>query len=412
MHKELNVSNENLSREIENYFGQGDCFLLSRGRVCLYAGLSGLALPRGTQVVMAGYTCMAVPAAVQHAGLRPVYVDIDPCTYNLNPALLADVTNQPIGAVIVQHTYGIPAAITVISEWCASREISLIEDCCHLFGTRFEGRPAGTFGAFSFMSGQWNKAFSTGLGGILLVNEPLLASRIRSNIEREAIRPSALRNAFLSAQMLAFDLLVGPVTSGLLAEVYRLLNRFGLAVGSSSQQELNGCIPEDYLGEMAPAQARRGSRELARIEQNLSHRERLTAFYERELPGIGLAPLANELSRKLPLLRYPVRVSNKRELLKKARSRGVEIGSWFETPLHPFGTRLEDYGYQLGMCPEAELASVQVINLPTHLKIDAATAEKTVRFLHKHARPVAHCKTEGSCQSGMRSLSAAGESSI
>src|SRR5262245_40868819 len=70
---------------IETFFGGGRCFLLAKGRVALYVGLRSLGLRPGSKVLMPGYTCMVVPSAVQYAGLKPVYLDIDPGSYNLDP---------------------------------------------------------------------------------------------------------------------------------------------------------------------------------------------------------------------------------------------------------------------------------------------------------------------------------------
>ena len=144
-------------------------------------------------------------------------------------------------------------------------------------------------------------------------------------------------------------------------------------------------MPADYLTTMAPCQSRRGLCEMARIQQNIQHRKDLTGFYQRELPKMGFAPLAARGVEQWPLLRYPVRVQNKAEVVSRAIREGVEIGSWFEIPLHPAGTRMTDFDYHEGMCPEAESACRQVINLPTHVKVDRATAERTLDFLRKHA---------------------------
>ncbi len=374
------------SQALEEFFGQGACFLLAKGRVALYAGLQAMNLGRGAKVVLPGYTCMVVPAAVQYAGLRPVYIDIDPWTYNLDPDLLEGFPDSGAAAVIVQHTYGIPAEMAAIRPLARSRGMALIEDCCHLFGTRIEGQRAGTFGAFAFMSGQWNKPFSTGLGGMLLVNDPSLAERVNALVAQEAFRPGAFKNLLLRVQMIAFDWLVNPSSSGIVRELYRALGRLGLVVGSSSVGELRGEKPGGYFSTMAVSQVRRGLRELARIEENLSHRARLIAFYHHELPRIGFAPLP-AANLDLPLLRYPVRVANKQEVLQRGRTSNVEIGSWFESPLHPGSTVMEDFGYRAGMCPQAELASAQVINLPTHLKVDESLAEKILDFVGRCARP-------------------------
>lgn len=376
-----------LCRGIEQFFGGGSCFLLAKGRVGLYVGLRALGLPPGSKVLMPGYTCVVVPSAVQYAGLRPVYVDIDPRTYNIDPALLERVP-AGVSAVVVQHTYGIPADMAAVGRWAAARGIPLIEDCCHVFGVRVGGRLCGTLGSFAFMSGQWNKPFSTGLGGILLVNDPALAERAGEIIRREAVSPGRLKSLLLRAQIAAFQFLVRPETATRMTRVYRTLSGLGLTIGSSSAEEYRGVMPAGYLSRMAACQARQGLREMARIEDNLRHRARLTAFYQRELPRIGFAAVAGVPADAWPLLRYPVRVADKGEVLTRASRQGLEIGSWFDLPLHPAGTRMEDFGYSPGACPQAEAASAEVVNLPTHLRVTDATAERTVQFLRLHARPV------------------------
>lgn len=376
-----------LCDQIEAFFAGGHCFLLAKGRVGLYAGLLALNLPRGSKVIMPGYTCMVVPQAVQSAGLEPVYVDIDPNTYNMDPSLLERAPSNDVAAVITQHTYGIPCDMAAIQQWAAPRKIPLIEDCCHTFGARVRGQLCGTLGAFAFMSGQWNKPFSTGLGGILLVNDPSLADNVRRIVREKAHQPGLLRNLMFRIQIAAFELLVRPRTAARITRLYRALTKYGLVIGSSSAKELQGTLPEHYLSTMAACQIRKGIREMGRIEENIRHRTRLSALYSQRLPEIGFAPVEAARQSELPLLRYPVRVANKNEVLHAAEKEGVEIGSWFEVPLHPAGTNMEELGYHPGMCPQAEAASRQVINLPTHLKVDKATATCTLEFLAKHAKP-------------------------
>jgi dTDP-4-amino-4,6-dideoxygalactose transaminase len=80
-------------------------------------------------------------------------------------------------------------------------------------------------------------------------------------------------------------------------------------------------------------------------------------------------------------------VANKEEALALAAKRGVEIGSWFECPLHPAGTDHAAFGYAWGECPEAEKAAREVINLPTHRRVRERDVEKTLRFVKDICRP-------------------------
>jgi perosamine synthetase len=383
----IDAAARDFAGQIEGFFGSGRCFLFAKGRVGLYAGLRAMQLPIGSNVLMPGYTCMVVPSAAQFAGLKPIYADIDPVTYNLDVRHVEAALSEDVSALIVQHTYGIPCDMAPLMRLAASRGIPVIEDCCHSFGSTVDGRLCGTFGAFAFMSGQWNKPFSTGLGGILLVNDNSLVDRVAQLVDTEAFVPGPLRNLFLSAQLVAYKSLVRPATVNVIASLYRALTRWHLAVGSSSRQELAGGMPDRYLATMAPCQIRQGLREMARIEANIRHRTRLTAFYQAELPRLGFTPLSTFAVDPLPLLRYPVRVANKEQVLSLAARAHVEIGSWFAIPLHPEGTDMMALGYHHGMCPQAEAAAREVLNLPTHRKVSIAVAEKTLEFLRKHARP-------------------------
>jgi len=81
------------------------------------------------------------------------------------------------------------------------------------------------------------------------------------------------------------------------------------------------------------------------------------------------------------LVRYPVRIAEKDKALAQAARAGIELGSWFECPLHPIETPLASYDYELGMCPEAEKAARETVNLPLHPRANEKTAVKTVEFI-------------------------------
>jgi len=350
-HPAINSPTIRFRRKIEDFFGGGRCYALAKGRVGLYVGLLAMDLPAGSKVIVPGYSCVVVPSAIKYAGLEPVYADIDPHTYNITPQSLREAHSEDVSAAIIQHTYGIPCAADEIFKWAEELSLPLIEDCCHSFGSKTEGKLCGTLGSFSFMSGQWNKPFSTGLGGMLLVNDMQLAEKVDRVMDERSVPSGIPRNMLLRFQILVFEALVNPRTAGKITKLYRFLNKLGLVVGSSTEGELIGEMPDDYLQEMAPCQTKKGLRELARISQNIEQRGKLTAFYHERLQDTGFTPLNDALVADQPLLRYPVRVSNKNEVVEAAENRGFEIGTWFESPLHPEGTRLEDFGYIPGMCP-------------------------------------------------------------
>jgi len=362
-------------------------FLFSKGRVGLYALLKAMGIGSGDEVLMSGYTCVMVPSAPIYLGATCRYLDIEPGSYNLNPQLLDSLYSKRTKALVVQHTYGIAQKMAPVMAWAKSHNIPVVEDCCHAFGSRDGGQLCGSFGVGTFFSGQWNKPFSTGLGGMLVVNEKSLLEPVAA-VSEMARTPSKREEHLLALQIAAYRSLVTPRTVSVMTRLYRGLSSLGLVRGSSSNDEFDGVMPVDYLKKMAGSQIREGERNFALIERNIAHRKQLAEFYSKELPLIGFVPLKADASAEHVIVRYPVRVANKRAVLRQALTKGVELGSWFEIPLHPENIDMIRFGYRDGMCPESERAASEVVNLPTHLKISRDEASRVLDFLKKQAQPV------------------------
>lgn len=172
----------------------------------------------------------------------------------------------------------------------------------------------------------------------------------------------------------------------LAVNILRRMSQLNLFVGSSGSEELNSKMPADACWRMSRFQAEVGLQRLTALSRNLSHRRRLGEFYGDSLRGRGwqLSPLLDSVD--IVFLRYPVRVSNKWELLDKARVARVELGSWFESVLHPIRSSLERFGYQMGTCPLAEGIAGEVLNLPLHEGISIEEAERIVDFIFRHGK--------------------------
>ena len=128
--------------------------------------------------------------------------------------------------------------------------------------------------------------------------------------------------------------------------------------------------------------------ELIRIRENGAHRYNLTQYYVESLRRFGWPFVTDVPFIGARLLRLPIAVTGKDALLDAARAAGVEIGSWFETPLHPLPvTEHHRMGYDLGSCPVAEFAAAHVINLPLHERVNHEDAEKIVKFVIEHSTP-------------------------
>ncbi len=368
------------------WLGARHAFSFWKGRVGLYAILKALGVGMGDSVILPGYTCVVVPAAVAYLGASSRYVDIIPGTYNINPSKLDAALQKNTKALVIQHTYGIPAAVDELLDWANKHGLPVIEDCCHALGSSIHGQELGTFGVASFFSSQWNKPYTTGLGGMVATNDASLAETIRTYQEQECAKPSGREERLLMLQCLVHHWFYFPRTAGLVTSLYRALSSKVL-IGSSCPLDLTPQMPDGYSKLMSPGQARLGLHEVEALDDNAAHRTRISELYRDALLERGWSVPAAPNDAEVAFVRYPVRVQNKDEALKKAPLSLIELGDWFNCPIHPREANPALFGYSKGMCPEAEKAAREVVNLPTHTKVSARTARHTVQWVMRNARP-------------------------
>ncbi len=153
-------------------------FLYWKGRVALYAILKSLDLSEGDEVILPAFTCVVVPNAIIYAGLKPVYVDISPKTLNMDISLVKDAITDKTKVILCQNTFGLSSNIEEIILIAKKFNLITIEDCTHGFGGTYKGKPNGSFCDAAFFSSQWNKPFSTGIGGFLLVNNEKILTKV------------------------------------------------------------------------------------------------------------------------------------------------------------------------------------------------------------------------------------------
>jgi perosamine synthetase len=372
--------------QIEQFFGIGArAFAFWKGRVALYAILKAMEVGSGSEVIIPGYTCVVVANAVRLTGAEPVYVDIAPDSYNMDPGKVREAITSRTKVILLQHTYGIPACFDDIYPLTIKEDIKIIEDCAHAFGTIYNGKHLGLQGNAAFFSSQWSKPYTTGLGGLALTREPELANKLKK-LQKEFHQPTNFSQLRLLIQYLAYQLLFSPRLYWQAQGLLRYLSRFGFCVGSSNERELQGSLPEDHEWLMGRFQQQFGMNQQKRAYMSQPKRCELARFYDQGLSrsGFSLASCPNEAI----LLRYPVRVRNKLELLEKARCAQIELGSWFESPLHPISLPNHVlYGYTVGQCPNSELATRQVVNLPMHDRVTKVEAERVLSFFVDNAIP-------------------------
>jgi perosamine synthetase len=362
-------------------------FLFFKGRVAFYAILKAIGLAPGDEVILPGFTCVVVPNAITYLGAKPVYIDIEPTTYNLDPEKIEHEKEKSwyldkAKAIVVQHTFGIPADMDKLAEIAERYNLYVIEDCCHAIGSRYNGQDIGSFGDAAFFSSQWTKPVTTGLGGWAVSNN----EDITRNLERiypEFMEPSLREVQVLKLQYLLYSIMYRPALFWFAQGAYRALSRLGLALGSSTNEELECRMPKEYEKRMSRWQEAILRERLSAIDEIIAHRKRVSSWYELLLEERGIETLGFPENYDPVLLRYPIPVKKKRDFLEAAKKGRIEIGDWFLSPVHPNTDGWEKVGYERGSCPIAETVCQHLINLPIHQWIDRKETMKTVDFLSK-----------------------------
>jgi len=355
-------------------------FAFWKGRVALYAILESLGIGPGDEVIIPGFTCVVVPNAVLYRGARPVYVDIEATSFTMDVPDIERKISSRTKAIIVQHSYGIPVEMDTIMAIAANSGIAVVEDCAHALGSTYKDRIVGSIGDAAFFSSQWSKPYTTGMGGIAVSADGGLCRKLAS-VQARYSKPELKEVSLLRLQLAIYHRFFTPGLFWIAMRTLAVLSKAGLFIASSSKEELVGAKPAGYEKRMSEFQASRGVRELSQLKDNLASRERLARLYSRLLCNAGLEPVTIPPGCKPVLVRYPLLVKNKPAVLAEAQRRGIEIGSWFESVVHPAGTPLKEMGYSPGQCPVAEHVVNHVVNLPLHRRVSEADALRTVDFI-------------------------------
>jgi perosamine synthetase len=153
---------------------------LCNGSVALDLAMLALDLPKGSQVIMPTFTIISCAAAIVRAGLEPVLVDSDPLTWNIDVTKIEEKITPKTKAIMVVHIYGLPVDMDPILVLAEKYGLKIIEDAAEMHGQTYKGKPCGSFGDISTFSFYPNKHITTGEGGMVVMDNPLLAEKCRS----------------------------------------------------------------------------------------------------------------------------------------------------------------------------------------------------------------------------------------
>ena len=295
------------------FVGAPHAVATSSGTTALHLALLGLGIGPGDEVITVSFTFTASATPIVHVGARPVFVDVEPDTYTMDPAGLEAAISPRTRAIIPVSLYGQPANMPEIIAIAERAGIPVIEDACQAHGASLDGRSSGAWGigAFSFYP---TKNMTTGEGGIITTHDPDLAERTR------LLREHGMR------------------------ERYR--------------PEIIG-----YNFRMTDVHASIGLPQLEKLPSANARRQAVAARYTQEMRGVitpAVRPGAVHVFHQ-----YTLRVGQRDAFAEALTARGVGSNVYYPVPVHrqrPFA----DLGFGGTVLPVTERLTDEIISVPVH----------------------------------------------
>ena len=354
-------------------------YLTNSGRSALYLILQSLNIKQEDEILLQAFTCNAVSNPILWSKANPVYVDISD-DYNMDINDLEKKITKNSKAIIVQHTFGIPAKIEQIIKIAREYNLIVIEDCAHSLGQELNGKKLGTFGDISFFSFGRDKIISSVYGGSILENKKI--SNLKSQISNLSYpsRLWILQQLFhpILMSVILFFYNIPFKGNGIGKWVLVLLQKSHIISKAVSYKEKQGEKPNFFPARLPNALAYLALIQFNRVEKFNDHRRKLVEFYNNKFKKYTEYLILNN---KYSLIRFSIRHSNAKQIIKKARKKGILLGDWYNITIAPDDTNLDKMKYYKGLCPNAEKLSQQTLNLPTNPNLTLKKAQKIVNFI-------------------------------
>lgn len=170
---------EEFERKVARFIGTRHAVAVNSGTAALHTALAACGIRPGDEVLVPSFTFIASANSVLHQGAHPVLVDVDPHTYNIDPAAAEGKITEKTKAIMVVHQFGQPAYMKPLLEICEERRLVLVEDAACAFGAKYDGRRVGGIGDAGCFSFHPRKIITTGEGGMITTNDDEVAKKAR-----------------------------------------------------------------------------------------------------------------------------------------------------------------------------------------------------------------------------------------
>ena len=354
----------------------------SFGRMAFYYILRALNLPAESEIIFPALTFWVVPEMARRAGLRPVFVDIDPSTFNIDPSKIEAAITAATRAIVPTHLYGQPCEMTEIMRIAEKHNLIVVEDCAQAAGARYRGRLVGTFGTASFFSFQMLKGINTYGGGMAMTNDKELAARVREQAENEPLQ---------SAQGLAKRFLGGYVARAGISPKWFTFWGYPLQALASvfGHYDLSKYIwekirplepfPRAYRQRYSNVQAIVGLRGLAHLDEFNARTRSHASRYSKGLADCRAVQTPSTSSDVEHIYyQYCIYASDPKRASRRAIRRGVD----FETTHVDVCSALELFKEYAVSCPGAEITE-GALQLPVYSRLRDSDVERVLAVVRR-----------------------------
>jgi len=307
------------------YLGVGHCVAVNSGTAALHLTLLALGIGPGDEVITVPHTFIATSEAISAVGARPVFVDVDPVSYTMNPALVEAAVTGRTRAVLPVHLYGNPAEMDSLLAIARRHNLALVEDACQAHGANYKGRMAGTMGAAGCFSFYPSKNLgSCGEGGAMVTNDETVAKRIRMLREHGSVKK--YEHSFPGYN-------------------FRMEGIQG-AVLAAKLKHLDGWNDQ---------------------------RRALAERYGERLAGEGIVLPKEATHARHVYHLYVIQAEDRESLRDHLARRGIETGLHYPVPLH-LQEAYASLGYRTGDFPVTEQLTQRIVSLPMYpgMSLEAA----------------------------------------
>ena len=319
--------------EFADYCGAERAVATANGTTALHAALHAVGVRPGDGVVTTPFSFVATANAVRFCGAEPVFADVDPTTYNLDPGAVERLlhTRDDVAAILPVHLYGLPAEMDALRELADDHDVSIVEDACQAHGAEYRGDRVGTLGDAACFSFYPTKNMTTGEGGIVTTDREAVADRIGSFVNH------------------------GRVAAGEDAGYQHA--RLGHNFRMTSMAAAIGRVQLEKLPAYTRARRANAGR-LTEVVEDVS----------------GLVPPVEPAHTRHVFHQYTVRCagSDRHAVRDHLANHGVDTAVYYPTPIH----HQPVYDGVEADVPAAERAAEEVLSLPVHPTLSTAELDR------------------------------------